>query len=93
MSHNEFALACVRLHRALGHALCKGISICCDHVALHHSAEEYQIMGMPAPQPVTTIEELLALPDDGLRRHSIKNGVIARPTAVTWRAPFSVRFH
>ncbi len=24
MSHNEFALACVRLHRALGHALCKG---------------------------------------------------------------------
>ena len=24
-SHNEFALAWVRLHRALGHALCKGL--------------------------------------------------------------------
>ncbi len=23
--HNRFALACVRLHRALGHALCKGL--------------------------------------------------------------------
>jgi hypothetical protein len=24
-------------------------------------------MGMPAPQTITTIEELLALPDDGMR--------------------------
>jgi Uma2 family endonuclease len=30
-------------------------------------------MGMPAPQPVTTIEELLALPDDGLR-HELLDG-------------------
>ena len=31
------------------------------------SAEERQILGMPAPESITTIEELLALPDDGLR--------------------------
>ncbi len=30
-------------------------------------------MAMPAPQPVTTIEELLALPDDGLR-HELLDG-------------------
>jgi Uma2 family endonuclease len=30
-------------------------------------------MVMPAPQPVTTIEELLALPDDGLR-HELLDG-------------------
>jgi hypothetical protein len=28
------------------------------HVSLHRSAEEEQIMGMPGPQSVTTIEEL-----------------------------------
>jgi Uma2 family endonuclease len=31
-------------------------------------------MGMPAPQPVTTIEELLALPEDG-QRHELLDGV------------------
>ena len=30
-------------------------------------------MAMPAPQPITTIEELLALPDDGLR-HELLDG-------------------
>ncbi len=30
-------------------------------------------MGMPAPQPITTIEELLALPEDGLR-HELLDG-------------------
>ena len=40
---------------------------------LPHSAEEHQIMVMPASQQVTTIEELLALPDDGLR-HELLDG-------------------
>jgi Uma2 family endonuclease len=31
-------------------------------------------MGMPAPSPITTIEELLALPEDGLR-HELLDGV------------------
>lgn len=30
-------------------------------------------MGMPAPQPITTIEQLLALPEDGLR-HELLDG-------------------
>ena len=30
-------------------------------------------MGMPVPQPITTIEELLALPEDGLR-HELLDG-------------------
>ena len=30
-------------------------------------------MGMPAPQPITTIEELLALPEDGVR-HELLDG-------------------
>ncbi len=30
-------------------------------------------MGMPAPQPIATIEDLLALPDDGLR-HELLDG-------------------
>ena len=39
------------------------------------SAPEGHFMGMPATQPpVTTIEELLALPDDGLR-HELLDGV------------------
>ncbi len=32
------------------------------------SAEERHIMGMPAPESITTIEELLALPGDGIER-------------------------
>jgi hypothetical protein len=43
-----------------------------DH-ALPQSAEEAHIMGMPAPQPVSTIEDLLALPEDGMR-HELLNG-------------------
>jgi Uma2 family endonuclease len=43
------------------------------HVPLPRSAEEVQIMGMPVPQPITTIEELLALPEDGLR-HELLDG-------------------
>lgn len=31
-------------------------------------------MGMPAPQPITTIEDLLALPDDG-RSHELLDGI------------------
>jgi Uma2 family endonuclease len=45
------------------------------HARLLHSAEETHLMGMPAlDQPVTTIEELLALPEDGLR-HELLDGV------------------
>ena len=44
------------------------------HVLLPDSAEEAQIMGMPAPQPITTIEDLLALPDDG-RSHELLDGI------------------
>jgi Uma2 family endonuclease len=42
---------------------------------LHRSAEEGDIVGMPATDDrVTTIEELQALPDDGLR-HELLDGV------------------
>jgi Uma2 family endonuclease len=45
------------------------------HARLLTSAEETDLMGMPAAQPpVTTIEELLALPEDGLR-HELLDGV------------------
>jgi Uma2 family endonuclease len=45
------------------------------HARLLHSAEETHLMGMPALHPpVTTIEELLALPEDGLR-HELLDGV------------------
>jgi Uma2 family endonuclease len=40
---------------------------------LHNSAEGYEIMGMPAPEAITTIEELLALPEDGMR-HELLDG-------------------
>lgn len=40
---------------------------------LHNSAEGYEIMGMPAPQAITTIDELLALPEDGMR-HELLDG-------------------
>lgn len=40
---------------------------------LRRSAEEIQIMVMPFPDAVTTIEELLALPDDGMR-HELLDG-------------------
>jgi Uma2 family endonuclease len=44
------------------------------HVLLH-SAEEYHLMGMPViPGTVTTTEELLALPGDGLR-HELLDGL------------------
>jgi Uma2 family endonuclease len=47
----------------------------CRHAILHFSAEEDQIMAMPAvPHEITTIEELLALPEDGLR-HELLDGV------------------
>jgi Uma2 family endonuclease len=44
----------------------------CAH-ALRSDAEENHIMGMPAAHPVSTIDELLALPDDGLR-HELLDG-------------------
>ena len=44
------------------------------HAVLRHSAEEGHIMGMSATRPITTIEELLALPDDGMR-HELLDGV------------------
>ena len=45
------------------------------HAHLPPSAEDCHLMSMPAPHPpVTTIEELLALPDDGLR-HELLDGV------------------
>jgi Uma2 family endonuclease len=61
------------------------------------SAEEAQIMGMPAPRPVTTIEELLALPEDGFR-HELLNGehvVTPAPTKLHQRvlAEFYVGLH
>ena len=37
------------------------------HARLLRAAEEGHIVGMPAPRSITTIEELLALPEDGLR--------------------------
>ena len=41
---------------------------------LPHSAEEMHIVGMPAPtETVTTIDELLALPEDGMR-HELLDG-------------------
>jgi Uma2 family endonuclease len=45
-----------------------------EDAELPSSAEEAQIMAMPAvTKPVTTIEELLALPEDGLR-HELLDG-------------------
>jgi len=41
--------------------------------ALRTSAEGGQIVGMPAQQEITTIEALLALPDDGMR-HELLDG-------------------
>jgi Uma2 family endonuclease len=47
------------------------------HAELHPVAEELQIMGMPAVSPeITTIAELLALPEDGMR-HELLDGVHA----------------
>ncbi len=42
--------------------------------ALLLSAEDPQIMAMPAPETIRTIEELLALDDDGMR-HELLDGV------------------
>ena len=36
-------------------------------------------MGMPAPQPVTTIEELLALPEDGMRHELLEGEHVVTP--------------
>ena len=44
------------------------------HVNLRRSAEGGQNMSMPALRPVTTIDELLALPEDG-QRHELLDGV------------------
>ena len=47
------------------------------HARLLPSAEEIEIMGMPATHgAITTIEELLALPEDGMR-HELLDGVHA----------------
>jgi Uma2 family endonuclease len=43
------------------------------HAELRPFAEEWHLMAMPVPQPISTIEELLALPDDGLR-HELLDG-------------------
>lgn len=44
-------------------------------VVLHPTAEPAHLSSMPAiPAPITTIEELLSLPDDGLR-HELLDGV------------------
>ena len=40
-------------------------------------------MGMPDPQAVTTSEELLALPDDGLR-HELRDGERVVTPAPSW---------
>lgn len=37
-------------------------------------------MGMPAPQPVTTIEDLLALPEDGLRHELLDGEHVVTPS-------------
>ena len=37
-------------------------------------------MGMPVPQPISTIEELLALPEDGLRHELLDGEHIVTPT-------------
>ena len=48
-----------------------------DDARLLPSAEETEIMGMPATHgAITTIEELLALPEDGMR-HELLDGVHA----------------
>src|SRR5438876_10417297 len=48
-----------------------------DDARLLPSAEETEIMGMPATRgAITSIEELLALPEDGMR-HELLDGVHA----------------
>jgi hypothetical protein len=39
-------------------------------------------MGMPAPQAVTTVEELLALPDDGLRHELLDGEHVVTPARI-----------
>jgi Uma2 family endonuclease len=48
--------------------------------ALPPAAEEDQIMGMPAPKAITTIDELLALPDDGLRHELLDGEHVVTPS-------------
>jgi Uma2 family endonuclease len=49
------------------------------HATLPGHVEKGQIMGMPMPQPVTSIEELLALPDDGLRHELLDGDHVVTP--------------
>lgn len=41
-------------------------------------------MAMPAPQPVTTIDELLALPEDGLRHELLDGQHVVTPSPRRW---------
>ncbi len=50
------------------------------HHALRTSAEEGQIVGMPAQQEITTIEALLALPDDGMRHELLDGEHVVTPS-------------
>lgn len=47
-------------------------------------------MGMPAPQPITTIEELLALPEDG-QRHELLGGMHVVTPSPSLRHQFVLR--
>ena len=52
------------------------------HAELHSLAEEPRIMAMPAPnESITTIEQLMSLPEDNARRHELLDGVyVVSPT-------------
>ena len=53
------------------------------HAELPGLAEDFQIMVMPAAKPlVTTIEELLALPDDGLRHELLDGEHVVTPAPI-----------
>lgn len=61
------------------------------HAELRFTHGEIDIMGMPAAPPdVTTIDELLALPEDG-RRHELLDGVHAVTPAPSLFHQFMVR--
>ena len=50
-------------------------------VRLFHVAEEVQIVGMPAHQTdITTIDELLALPEDGMRHELLDGEHVVTPS-------------
>ena len=52
------------------------------HAPLHLAAEERHIMGMPAETSITTITELLALPEDGLRHELLDGEHVVTPAPV-----------